>query len=148
MTLDHDTHPTAWPADTRAISIPAHHTVVHRFVANPENLPRWAVGFCKTIRRDATSNGWVATTAAGDIAIRFASDERLGVVDFHFSPAPNVEMVAYSRVVPNGDAAEYVFTQLQPPGMPDDVFRAQVRALTEELQVLRAVIAAELACPV
>ena len=57
-------------------------------------------------------------------------------------------MAAFSRVLPNAAGAEYVFTQFQFDGMPPEVFEGQVRALTEELNVLRSLIAASLACPI
>ena len=49
--------------------------------------------------------------------------------------------MAFSRVIPNGDgAAEYVFTFFQAPGVPDDVYRAQVEAMEEELGVLKRIL--------
>ncbi len=133
--------------DTRTVTLAASPHDVFEFVANPENLPRWAVGFCHSIRRDDGSDDrWVVTTGNGDIGVRYVTDRALGVVDFHLSPAPGVETVAYSRVVPNADGAEYIFTQLQAPGMPDDVFEAQVDALREELIVLQALVRARAAC--
>lgn len=149
MSIAHNPPSLTNRADTRPVSIPAPRATVFAFVANPENLPRWAVGFCKSIRRDpARPEQWIATTGQGDVALRYVTDEKLGVIDFHFSPAPGIELAAYSRVLPNADGAEYVFTQFQSAGMSDDVFRSQVHALVEELQVLRATIAAQLACPV
>lgn len=68
------------------------------------------------------------------------------MIEFYFEPSPNVEVAAFSRVLPNAAGAEYVFTQFQSTGMPDDVFESQVRALIEELQFLRALIVARLAC--
>jgi len=65
-----------------------------------------------------------------------------GVIDFHLSPAPGIEALAASRVVPNGDGTEYVFTQFQMLGMPDDAFTRQVHALREELAVLKALLEA------
>ena len=59
--------------------------------------------------------------------------------------APGIEVLAASRVVPRGTASEYVFTQFQAPGIPDDVFVKNVRALTHELTVLRALM--EVECP-
>ena len=140
-------HAPTTRSDTRAVTIDAGPDDVFDFVADPENLPRWAVGFCRSIRRDAeTSDRWIVTTAQGDLPIRYVTDRELGVVDFYLSPAPGVEAAAFSRVVPNGDGAEYVFTQFQAPGMPNEVFEGQVRALVEELHVLRAVIGARAAC--
>jgi hypothetical protein len=73
------------------------------------------------------------------------ADPELGVVDFHLSPSPGVEGLAASRVVPNGDGVEYVFTQFQAPDMPDDVFAKSVQALVHELTVLKALL--EVECP-
>jgi hypothetical protein len=147
--LNHAASIPACPSDTRSVAIEASRETVFAFVADPRNLPRWAVGFCKAIRQDVGGGErWIATTASGDISIRYATNVELGVVDFYFSPAPGIEVAAFSRVLPNAAGAEYVFTQFQVEGMPAEVFDAQVRALTEELQVLRALIAATLACPI
>lgn len=132
-------------SDTRCVTIEAHAVQVFQFLADPENLPRWAVGFCRSIRRDG--GRWIAQTAQGDVGIRYVTDPTLGVIDFCISQAPGAEVVAHSRVVPNGDGAEYVFTQFQAPGMPDDVFEANVAALKEELIVLKALMRARAVCP-
>jgi hypothetical protein len=130
-------------ADTRTISIDAEPAKVVRLLADPRNLPRWAVGFAKTIRREAER--WYVLTNGGEVEIRIAADERSGVVDFFISPAPNVEALAASRVIPRGKASEYVFTQFQAPGMPEDVFEMNVNAVQHELTVLKAI--AEVECP-
>lgn len=125
-----------------AIEAPAEH--VFEFVADLEQLPRWAIGFAKEIRRE--NGSWLVKTGSGDeIAIRAVTDRELGVVDYHMSPAPGVEFPAVTRVVPNGDGAEYVFTMFQPPGMPDEVFEQQIAELGRELVVLKANV--ESACP-
>jgi hypothetical protein len=132
-------------SDTQAVTIEADARLVYQFLADPETLPRWAVGFCRSIRTEG--GRWVAQTAQGDVGIRYATDPTSGVIDFHISPAPGVEAVANSRVVANGDGAEYIFTQFQMPGMPDHVFEANVAALKEELVVLRALMRARAMCP-
>jgi hypothetical protein len=141
-------HLRAARSDTRAVTIDAPAADVFAFVADPENLPRWAVGFCRAIRRDPEKAGqWIVSTAHGDLPIRFVTDSQRGTVDFYLTPTPAVEAAAFSRVMPNGLGAEYVFTQFQAPGMPDEVFDGQVQALVEELQVLRSLIQARIACP-
>jgi hypothetical protein len=134
-------------SDSRSVAIDAPPAHVFAFLADPANLPRWAVGFCHSIRPDEPGL-WVVKTAQGDVLMRYVVDEAAGTIDFHISPAPGVEVVAYSRVLPNGEGSEYVFTQFQHPGMSDDVFDGQVRALVEELQVLRGVIHARAECRV
>ena len=132
-------------SDTQTVTIEADAGLVYQFLADPETLPRWAVGFCRSIRTEG--GRWIAQTAQGDVGIRYATDPTSGVIDFHISPAPGVELVVNSRVVANGDGAEYIFTQFQTPGMPDHVFEANVAALKEEMVVLRALVRARAMCP-
>jgi uncharacterized membrane protein len=140
--------PFTMRADTRAVTIDAPVREVYDFVADPGNLPRWAVGFCRAIRPDATvPERWIVTTGQGDVVVRFERNDALGVVDFHVLPGAGPEFAAYSRVVANGAGAQYILTQFQVPGMPDSAFEAQVHTITEELQVLRALIHARAACP-
>ena len=130
-------------ADTKSIAIHASREKVVSFLADPQNLPRWAVGFAKSVRREG--DRWVVVTGGGEMGIRITAEPRIGVVDFYMSPAPGVEALAASRVVPNERGVEYVFTQFQAPGMPDDVFAKNVQALAHELTVLKAVL--EVECP-
>jgi len=130
-------------ADTKTIAIRALPDKVWKFLANPENLPRWAVGFAKAIRKDGER--WLVTTGGGEVALRIVADQKLGVVDFWLSPAPGTEGFAASRVLPNGDGVEFVFTQFQAPDMSDEIFAKNVQALAHELTVLKALL--EIECP-
>jgi hypothetical protein len=130
-------------ADTRTIAIHARPDQVVDFLADPMNLPRWAIGFARGVGRDG--DRWLVTTGGGEMGLRIVADRTLGVVDFIVSPAPGIEGLAASRVVPAGDGVEYVFTQFQAPDMPDDVFAKNVRALAHELTVLKALL--EIECP-
>ncbi len=130
-------------SDTKSVTIQAPPPKVLEFLADPLNLPRWAIGFAKAVKRDGSR--WVVTTGSGKVGIRIEANPRLGVIDFVMTPAPGVEVLAGSRVLPNGSGTEYVFTQFQPNGMPDDVFEKNVTALTQELTVLRALL--EVECP-
>jgi hypothetical protein len=140
-------HHSTLRSDTRTISIQAPADLVFDFLASPENLPQWAVGFCRSIR-PGDDEHWLVETTQGDIPIRFVTDRDVGTIDFHMWPAPGVEAIAFSRVVPNGEGTEYLFTQFQSAAMPDDVFEQQVRALIEEMQVLKALLQARIACPI
>ena len=132
-------------AATRSITIEASPAVVYAFLADPRNLPLWAVGFCRSIRPDG-ENRWLVTTVSGEIPMSYETNETAATIDFRFSPAPGVDATACSRVLPNGHGSEYVFTQFQLDGIPNDAFESQVRALTEELQVLRGLMHARVAC--
>lgn len=130
-------------ADTRTISIEADPVRVVEFLSDPDNLPRWAVGFAKAVRQ--TPDGWIVETGSGDVPIRIAADAVAGTVDFRMTPAPGLDVLAASRAIPRGPATEYVFTQFQAPGMPDEVFEKNVAALGHELTVLKALL--EVECP-
>lgn len=130
-------------SDTRAISIEASPDKVLRFLTDPNNLPRWAIGFAKAVREE--QGRWIVTTGAGEVGLRIVADGRTGVVDFWMSPKPGIEMLAASRVIPRGAASEYTFTQFQVPGMTDETFKQSVKALTHELSVLKALL--EVECP-
>lgn len=130
-------------ADTKTVTIHATPSQVVDFLADPRNLPRWAVGFAKAVRHEG--DRWIVSFGTGEMDLRVVADRTLGVVDFHMSPAPGVEALAASRVVPAGAGAEYVFTQFQSPGMPDEMFAKNVQAVVHELTVLKALL--EVECP-
>ncbi len=120
--------------DTRAVELEADARTAFRFLSDPTNLPRWAIHFCQGVRR--VGDGWIATTPAGEVGLEIQADPAHGVIDYHIRPDPDVNLVAESRVIPNGPGSVYVFTQHQYPGMTDEEFRGQVRSLEEEFEVL------------
>lgn len=130
-------------SDTQSVAIEAPPEAVFDFLSEPTNLPGWAIGFAKEIRREG--DGWLVLTPQGEMPIRYATVRGLGTIDFHIAPEPGAELVAYSRVIPNDRGAEYVFTQFQAPGMPDEMFEGQIRALRHELTTLKALL--EVDCP-
>ncbi|HTK16050.1 MAG TPA: SRPBCC family protein [Acidimicrobiia bacterium] len=130
-------------SDTRSATINAHPRDVLSFVGDGANLPRWAIGFAKAVRRD--EKRWIVTTAQGDVPTTIAVDGSLGTVDFHMEPAPGVHATAYARVVPNAEGSEFMFTQFQQPGMSDAFFDQLVAAVRHELVALKALL--EVECP-
>jgi len=130
-------------ADTQTISINAPPDEVLTYLKAPENLPRWAVGFAKAVRPDGDE--WIVETRGGAMRLRIRADAETGVVDFHMTPAPGVEVLAASRVIARGFGSEYVFTQFQAPDMSDDAFAKSVRTVRHELTVLKALL--EVECP-
>lgn len=130
-------------SDTRSVTIAAAPERVLAYVADGANLPRWAIGFAKAVRPDPP--GWVVVTAQGEVPTAIAVDEGTGTVDFVMEPAPGVTATAYARVMANGEGAEFVFTQFQQPGVPDEVFDQLVAAVGHELAALRALL--EVECP-
>jgi uncharacterized protein YndB with AHSA1/START domain len=130
-------------SDTQSVTIAASPEQVWAFVADGANMPRWAIGFAKSARPDM--GGWIVSTAQGEVPTAIAADERTGTVDFLMEPAPGVVATAYARVIPNGESAEFVFTQFQQPGVTDEVFDQLAAAVSHELVALKALL--EVACP-
>ena len=130
-------------SDTQTVTIGASAKDVLKFVGDGNNLPRWAIGFAKAVRQ--CESGWIVTTGQGEVPTLIVVDEVTGVVDFRMEPAPGAEATAYARVVPNGEGAEFIFTQMQQPGVPDEVFDQLVAAVGHELAALKAHL--EVECP-
>ena len=116
-------------ADTKTISIAASPLKIVRLLADPRNLPRWAVGFAQAVNQQG--DRWLVRAGAGDMEVRIEANESVGTVDFFMSPAPGVEVLAASRVVPRGSESEYAFTQFQAPGTEavNDIETAWAREL-------------------
>jgi hypothetical protein len=75
----------------------------------------------------------VTTGSGGRVATRIRHDATLGTVDFVMSPTPNDEVTAWARAVPSGTGTVFTCTQVQTPGVTDEVFDAQETALRHEL---------------
>jgi hypothetical protein len=129
--------------NTQTVTIGTPPKEVLRFVSDGHNLPRWAIGFAKSVRPG--ESGWIVTTAQGEVPTAIAVDEEAGTVDFHMEPAPGMTASAYTRVVANDEGAEFIFTQMQQPGVPDEVFDQLVAAVGHELVALKALL--EVECP-
>jgi len=54
---------------TLSVSINRSASDVYRFVSNPENLPKWATAFCKSVRKSNTD--WIIETPQGPMKVRF-----------------------------------------------------------------------------
>jgi hypothetical protein len=130
-------------SDTQTVSIAANPKDVLAFVGDGTNLPRWAIGFARSVR--PSRSGWIVTTGQGELPTTITVNDDAGTVDFCTEPAPGAEATAFARVVPNGEGAEFIFTQLQQPGVPDEMFEQLVAAVGHELVALKALL--EVECP-
>ncbi len=59
---------------------------MHEFVTNPENLPKWAEGLDRSVRKEGPE--WIVDTPQGPIMISFADRNRFGVRD-HYVTTPS-----------------------------------------------------------
>ena len=126
---------------TLSVSIDCPPARVYAFVRNAENIPRWAGGLAKVVRKAA--DGWILETADGPLGFAFVADNDFGVLDHVVTLAPGVEVVNPMRVVANGRGSEVSFTLFELPGMTADKFEEDARMVERDLRALKRVLEAE-----
>ncbi len=126
-------------ATTLAVSIARPPQRVYEFIANPENLPRWAPAFCRSVRR--SGNDWLVETSTGPVKLRFVAPNNLGVLD-HIVTADNEEIYNPMRVLANGGGSELLFTLFQRTGMTDAQFAEDITLVGRDLNTLKALLEA------
>lgn len=104
---------------------------VFSFLADIENLPRWATEFARELRRDG--DGYKVVNGLGEFRFRIEADRETGVIDMFAGPTEDTMAVFPTRAValPDGRTA-YSFTMFQAPDMPDELFDAQYASLQRE----------------
>ena len=112
---------------------------VFAYLADIENLPRWATGFCKELKKEGSDHKIV--TPIGELYFSIDSDPKTGVVDM--ASGPDKETMAFWPVrvaaMPDGGSL-LLFTALQMPGRPDEEFAADCRGLKEEFENIRQAV--------
>jgi hypothetical protein len=125
-------------SNTRSISIDAPPDVVLGLVSDATLLPRWAPAFARAVR-PAEGDRWLIDTGEGEVPIRVRVSREHGTVDFLLAGVPpGLEIGAFSRVVPNGQGSEYIFTRFFADAMPDIELAEQTAVVAVELQTVRA----------
>jgi hypothetical protein len=116
-------------SETRSISIAAAPDAVLDYVGDARTLPDWAPAFTRSVC--AEGEHWRVDAGLIDLRV---SRER-GTVDIVAvsDPARGV----YTRVLPNGDGSQYVFTQFFPDGTPEADVERQLAVVEGELRAIR-----------
>ncbi len=123
---------------TLSVSINCDPKELYEFVSNPENLPKWAKMFCRSIKR---SNGkWIAETPQGPVKVRFTGKNNFGVLDHYVNPGPGVEVFVPMRVVPNASGSEVLFTLFQLAGVSDQEYAEDIRWVEQDLNNLKSIM--------
>jgi hypothetical protein len=133
--------PTITPdrCESRSISIAAPPQDVLAVVGDARRLPEWAPNFARAVRPDG--DGWIIDTGAGDLRVDLRVVPELGTVDILRGDPPRG---AFSRVLPNGDGSEYLFTLFFPEGTDPAAVDAQMATVDTELETVRALSEARL----
>ena len=123
---------------TVSVSIACDPRKVYEFVSNPENLPKWAKTFCRSIQRSGEE--WIIDTPQGPVKIRIAGKNAAGVLDHYVSPAPGIEVFVPMRVVPNGAGSEVLLTLFQQADMSDEKYAKDVGLVEQDLNSLKRIM--------
>ena len=111
---------------------------VFEFASNPENLPKWVLSFCMSVRK--SGDEWQMETPTGWVGIRFVAVNDYGVLD-HVVTLPDGQSILNPvRVVANDIGSEVMFTLFQLPGMSDEQFAKDAGMVKADLQTLKVVL--------
>ena len=116
--------------------LPASKDRVFDFLADLENLPKWATEFARDVKHE---NGKTkVVNGLGEFEFSIDADRATGVIDMYAGPSEEELALFPTRVVAlaSGTAA-YMFTMFQAPGMPDELFESQYRSLLREFENIR-----------
>lgn len=119
-----------------SVSIARPPAEVYALAANPANLPLWAKGLSGSIEK--VDGEWIADSPMGKVKVRFAKPNPLGVLDHDVVLESGETFYNPMRVVANEDGSEVVFTLFRRPGVSDEDFAADARAVAADLAALKA----------
>jgi hypothetical protein len=120
--------------------LPAPRQEVFAYLADVENLPKWATEFARELKREG--DAYKVVNNLGEFHFEIRSDERTGVIDMLAGPTTDELALFPTRAVelPDGQTA-YTFTMFQGPAMPDDLFESQYESLRREFDNIKAAFA-------
>lgn len=118
---------------TATVVLPVPRDVAFAYLAEIENLPRWANEFARELvvvdGKHKVRNG------LGEFFFQIEADPDTGVVDMLAGPTEEELALFPTRVVPlPGGSSAFTFTMFQAPGQPDELFESQYSALVRELE--------------
>ncbi len=125
------------PSRHISVSIAATASRVYAYAADPAQLPTWAAGLAQSAM-EQVGDQWFAQSPMGRVRVAFTDANVLGVLD-HTVTLPDGEQVSNPmRVIADGAGCEVVFTVRHRPGMTDQQFDDDCRAVAADLDTLRA----------
>lgn len=124
-------------SDTQSILINTSPEKLFDFLTNPENMARWASSLCQSVSKEGDQ--WLLQSKMGQLKLNIVSHPELGVIDYHISPPLPMKITAYTRIIPNGQGCEFLFTQFQIPFLPATIFEKQKASLKKELVTLKEI---------
>jgi hypothetical protein len=109
---------------------------VFAYLAEIENLPKWATEFARELKYEDGKAKVV--NGLGEFYFELEADPDTGVIDMYAGPSEDTLALFPTRVVGlSGARSAYTFTMFQAPGMPNDLFASQHEALLREFDNIR-----------
>jgi hypothetical protein len=126
--------------EVRNVSVSIHRSPrdVYAFISNGENVPRWAAGLGNKIRR--AGGDWLAEGPLGNVRVRFAPPNDLGVADHDVALETGVTAHNPIRVIPNGAGSTVIFTLMRLPGVSARQFNQDAKTVEKDLATLKALL--------
>lgn len=121
-----------------SISINRPATEVYEFVSNPENLPKWAAGLSGSIRK--VGEDWVADSPMGTVKVKFADNNKFGILDHDVTLPSGAKVYNPMRVFPNSNGSELIFTLYRRPGMSEEMFAEDAKEVARDMQKLKTLL--------
>ena len=110
------------PAHTLNVAISCPPDKVYEFVRDVHNLPRWAAGL------------------SGEVQVRFADKNHLGVLDHHVTLPSGTEVYVPMRVLACGSGSTVILTLFHTPDMSDARYAEDMRMVQQDLATLKALL--------
>ena len=123
-----------------SVSIDRPPDAVYQFAANPENMPRWAVGLGTSFRPRGDGSWTAEGGPVGGATVRFVERNRLGVLDHDVTVASGETIHNPIRVLPNGAGSEVVFTLFRRAGVSAAQFAQDAQAVEKDLRTLKRLL--------
>ena len=123
---------------THTLELKSTKATTFAFLADIENLPKWATQFCRGLKRDAKGRVKVVTPD-GEIFFRIVSDAATGIIDMYGGPREDQMAHWPARVIERPDGGSlFIFTAMQYPGVSEELFAAQCEGLKKEFEHIKA----------
>ena len=117
---------------TATVVVSAPKAQLYSYLANIENLPRWATEFAQSLKQ--VDGKHKVVTPMGELFIEIRADEKTGVIDMLAGPTESQMGALPTRVVEiSEDTSAFIFTLFQTPDLSDEVFEGQFASVNREL---------------
>jgi hypothetical protein len=111
---------------------------VYEYAVDPANLPEWAPGLGSAVEN--VEGQWFVGTPMGRVGFAFVERNAYGVLD-HEVTLPSGEVIYNPmRLIRDGEGCEAVFTLRRLPGMSDEEFERDAKAVAGDLARLRKIL--------